>query len=428
MAGIKCLDDGWADLGSGGVRFTCCQTATYAIMYSLKNDVVVGSSSAMTDVPVIPLFTVSMPPKAELLPALERTLWSGYIGQGPRVDEFETRLVEYFGNRNVLTVNSGTSAIQLALRLIGVHGGEVITTPMTCTATNMPILAEGGRVVWADVDPASGNIDPADVEQKITRDTRAILCVHWGGNPCDMAELGRIGAKYGIPVVEDAAHAWGAEYNGRRIGSGTADFTCFSLQAIKHITTVDGGVLLCRNTDHYRRGKLLRWYGIDREANRKDFRCEEDIAEWGHKWHMNDVAATIGLVQMGHIDRIVAAHRAHALTYDQELGIPAAAALPVALGSYWLYTLLLPSHPARLAFMQHMRCQGVMTSQVHARNDTHTCFRLFQRSPLPGVDEFAARMVCVPVHAALTEAEVGQVIAACRSFESPIARRKVLAQ
>src|SRR5262249_39015540 len=158
-------------------------------------------------------------------------------------------------------------------------GGEVITSPVTCVATNMPILAEGAQPVWADIDPATGNIDPEDVRRKVTWETRAIVAVHWGGQPCDLDALNEIGAKYGIPVIEDAAHALGAEWDGQRIGAGTADYSCFSLQAIKHITTVDGGILTTRDRGAAERGRLLRWYGIDRSTPGPDARIEDDIGE-----------------------------------------------------------------------------------------------------------------------------------------------------
>ena len=200
---------------------------------------------------MIPLFKVHLPPKEELIPALEQVLYSGYITQGPRVDEFESKLSKHFGNPYVLTVNSGTSAIQLALRLSNVRGKSVITTPMTCSATILPILAEGATPVWADVGPDSGNIDPDDVERKIDCDTAAILIVHWGGQPCDMAKLSRLARHHGIPLIVDAAHALGASWNGEPVGSteSGADFTCFSLQAIKHITTGDGGILTVKREE-----------------------------------------------------------------------------------------------------------------------------------------------------------------------------------
>lgn len=370
---------------------------------------------------MIPLFRVHMPPRDQLLPQLERVLYSGYIGQGPQVDRFERELARVFGWPRVLTVNSGTSAIQLALRLANVRGGEVVTTPMTCTATNMPILAEGGRPVWADINPVTGSIDPADVERKIGPDTRAILTVHWGGQPCDLAALNDIAEEHQIPLIEDAAHALGAKSLGLPVGSGTADFSCFSLQAIKHITTVDGGILTTRTGGGYHLGRLLRWYGLDRTAPQTDMRCEQDVTEWGHKWHMNDVTATIGLAQLPHLERIVAAHRENAAFYDQAFKrrVRHVKALPGAEGAWWLYTLLLDDADQRERFVKHMGAAGVAVSQVHTRNDTHTCFAPYRsQQPLRGMDEFTARMVCIPVHWALTEDERQQVADAVLAFQS----------
>ena len=343
----------------------------------------------------IPLFKVRMP--ESVIAPLTATLLSGYIGQGPRVDEFEKELAVWFGNQNTLALNSGTSALQLALRLADVgFGDEVISTAMTCTATNVPILAMGARIVWADIDPATGNIDPLDVERKITSKTKAIMAVHWGGYPCELDELNRLGHKYGVKIIEDAAHAFGASYHGRPIGSHS-DFVCFSFQAIKHLTTVDGGALVCKDGESYKRGKLLRWYGIDRESERKDFRCEEDVKEYGYKFHMNDVTATIGLEQLKHVSEVLRQHRENALYYRERLkGLPKLKLLSYQSdreGSYWLFTVRVQD---RLHFMQEMQNAGIVVSQVHARNDTHTMFSEFQRV-LPGVDQFTEEQVSIPV-------------------------------
>ncbi len=335
-------------------------------------------------------------PKSVMKP-LKAVLFNGYIGQGPRVEEFERQLACRFGNPNVLTLNSGTSALMLALRLANAgHGDEVISTPMTCTATNAPILAMGATIVWADIDPATGNIDPRDVQRKITAKTKAIMAVHWGGYPCDIDELNRIGKKHHIKVIEDAAHAFGATYHERPIGSHS-DFSCFSFQAIKHLTTVDGGALVCRNTKDYKRGKLLRWYGIDRQAKRQDFRCELDIKEYGYKFHMNDVNAAIGLEQLKYVDGIVRKHRKNAAYYRKHFAglnrLTLLEAKPDRQGSYWLFTVRVRNRPQ---FIRKMKDAGIVVSQVHARNDTHTAFAHYRRS-LPGVDEFTAEQVCIPV-------------------------------
>ena len=195
----------------------------------------------------IPLFKVHMPKDVDK-PLLE-VLHSGYIGQGPKVEEFEKKLSQFLGTENVLTLNSGTSALHLALRLANVgEGDEVISTPMTCSATNEPILAAGAKIVWADVFPENGLIDPSSIEKKITKKTKAIVGVHWGGMPFQIDEINKIALENNLKVIEDAAHALGAEFNGTKIGSHS-DYVCFSFQAIKHLTTVDGGAISCRTTE-----------------------------------------------------------------------------------------------------------------------------------------------------------------------------------
>jgi perosamine synthetase len=362
----------------------------------------------------IPLFKVHMP--ADVLQPLADTLLSGYIGQGPRVEEFERALAPWFGNQNVLAVNSGTSALQLALRLANVQiGDEVISSPMTCTATNVPIMAMGAKIVWADIDPMTGNIDPLDVERKITNKTKAIMAVHWGGYPCEIEELNRIGRQYRLKIIEDAAHAFGASYQGQPIGTHS-DFVCFSFQAIKHLTTVDGGALVCRDTDSYKRGKLLRWYGIDREAERKDLRCEEDVKEWGYKFHMNDVTATIGLHQLQFVEDILRRHRENAAYYRERFrGLEEVRLLDYRAdreSSYWLFTIRVRD---RQRFMEEMKNWGIVVSQVHARNDLHTMFREFQRN-LPMLTEFVAEHVCIPVGWWITDEERNYIADTVVSF------------
>lgn len=377
---------------------------------------------------MIPLFAVHMPHAVDK-PLLE-TLHSGYIGQGPRVEDFEKKLGEFIGFENIITTVSGTAGLQLALRIcrIGVANGggaedEVITTPMTCTATNIPILAAGAKPVWADVHPNSGLIDELDVERKITRNTRAIFCVHWGGTPCDIAALRDIADRYNLFLVEDAAHAFGAteEDSNRKIGNQTADITMFSFQAIKHISTVDGGALSIRDTDLYRRARLERWYGIDRDTDKKDSRIEEDIEDWGLKWHMNDVNAAIGIEQLRYIDGVLGEHRQNARLYydsiDRERFVPAFTNKALDHSAFWLFTLLLRSPSDRAGFVEHARLWGIQVSQVHARNDIHTVFRSYHHGQLPGVHEFNSRMICIPVHWRLTSQDKERVLQCLDSYK-----------
>lgn len=363
----------------------------------------------------IPLFKVFMP--ESVIEPVRRVLLSGYIGEGPRVEQFESQLAPWFGSDNVLATNNGTAALQLALRLSDVgFGDEVISTAMTCSATNEPILAMGAKIVWADIDPWTANIDYTDVAAKITPKTKAIMCVHWGGYPCELDELNSIAAEHGIKVIEDACHAFGSTYHGEPIGSHS-DFSCFSFQAIKHMTTVDGGALTCRSKSDRERGRLLRWYGIDRRSKRKDLRCEADIEEFGYKFHMNDVTATIGLEQLKFVADTLAKHRANAAQYDEAFKNLNAVRLlsykPDRLSSYWLYTMRVKDRPR---FMEHMKKAGVTVSQVHARNDFHTMVGDF-RTPLPGVDEFTAEQVSIPVGWWLTERDLMRIINAIVDYD-----------
>jgi len=318
-----------------------------------------------------------------------------YIGQGEQVELFERALQMLLGtDEPPLTMNSCTSAIDLALHLIGVGiGDEVITTPVTCTATNSPIVNRGAIPVWADVDPQTGLIDPADVARKITYNTAAIVAVDWGGALCDYQVLKQLG----IPVIQDAAHSLTAGIGG--------DYVCYSFQAIKHLTTGDGGALITP-PEQTERARLLRWYGLDRRS-KADFRCEQNITEVGYKYHMNDIAAAIGLANIPHIEHIIAKHRRNTTIYDRAFGLsyPHGSAC-------WLYTLLVDDRPG---FISHMADYGIQCSPVHARNDTHTAFN-FPNGPLPGVDHFASRNVAIPVGWWLSDTDRRAVVSAVNDW------------
>ena len=331
--------------------------------------------------------------------AVVRVLYSGYIGEGEEVLQFEHEIASRLGVPGALTVNAGTSALHLAYHMCtdGAVDAEIITTPMTCTATNMPILQNGARIVWADVDPLTGNIDPNEIEGLITKKTRAIVMVHWGGNPCDVARICEIGAKHGVKVVEDAAHALGAVYRGQPIGQHS-DFVVFSFQAIKHVTCVDGGCLVCKAPEDDARGRLLRWYGIDRTMrDLVDFRGESDIPEAGYKFHMNNVAAVIGRENLKHLDWILARHRENARFYDAAFrevnSIAVAPENPNGISAAWLYTIHVSN---RDELMHKLTERGIGASKVHTRNDTHSAFARFRR-PLPKCEEFNRAHLSIPV-------------------------------
>jgi len=328
---------------------------------------------------------------------------SGMIAEGPVCAAFEEDLRAWLGVEDILAVNSGTSALQLALYLAGVRKGDVvISTPMTCTATNTAIVAMGGIPYWCDIDPKTGNMDPVCLAEMLEWGTdfngkrvRAVLCVHWGGLPCDLDALRAVCDAHELPLVEDAAHAFGAEYHGHKIGNH-GDFVCFSFQAVKHLTTVDGGGLVCRFRDDHERGKLLRWFGLDRTEPRD----ERVVYEPGWKYHLNDVLAAIGRENIKHTRVIVDAHRANALWYDQHLGRQTE---PEGVKSaFWFYPVLVDDAPR---FQAEMRARGIDVSTVHTRNDIMTKAFGHRVQPLPGADWFARHQMNVPCGWWITPAE-----------------------
>lgn len=349
----------------------------------------------------IPLFKVAM--SEEVNDPLLKQLHSGWIGQGNRVAEFETYLWKKFDNPNVLTLSAGTHGLTLALRLAGVDSSSsVISTPLTCTATNIPIVQEKANIIWSDVKDDL-NIDPKDVETLLKHrdwaNIKAVVAVHWGGYPCDMEELHNICTKYNVKLITDAAHAYGSFYENNPIGSCMySDYTMFSFQAIKHLTTIDGGALCLKEKDDYDRAKLLRWYGIDRETERTDFRCENDILEAGWKFHMNDICATVGIYNMELADNNINIARENVEYYNQELkkidGIYNTQIEKNRSSSHWLYTVLVEN---RTEFMMMMINKGISVSRVHERNDKHTFTKKFKR-PLRNFEESVyPRYCCIPV-------------------------------
>lgn len=353
----------------------------------------------------IPLFKVFVSPSVD--EKILEVLHSGFIGEGDSVLEFQNNLSKYLNNKFLSLVNAGTSALHLAYHMslydksYKTHNIdsslEIITSPMTCTATNTPIINNSAKVVWADCDPMTGNICPDSIRKKITSRTKAIVMIHWGGNPCLIDEINKIGQEYGIKIIEDAAHAIGSEYNGKKIGE-ISDFTCFSFQAIKHLTAIDGGALLCKNESDYERSKLLRWFGIDREPKNKqnfDLRCELDVAEAGYKFHMNNIAAVVGNENLKKIDYIVGKHRENALFYNEFFSQHKIKFSPQnGKSSYWLYTIHVEN---RDEVMLKLKEYGISSSKVHARNDTHSMFKSSYDDNLKGVEEFNRTHLCIPV-------------------------------
>ncbi len=258
--------------------------------------------------------------------AVAAVLRSGWLTHGPRTREFEEKFRALVGAAHALAVSSGTAALHLALAAAGVGpGDEVVTTPLTFAATAEAILYQRTAPVFADVDPVTGNLDPAAVEKAITKKTRAVLPIHLGGYPADMAALGSLCAERGLFLIDDAAHAVETLCRGKRVGT-LGDATCFSFYVNKNLTTGEGGMLLTPHADWARRAAVLRLHGMDRDAWDRYAAGGTpgyDIIEPGYKYNSTDIASALGLVQLTRVEEGYRRRLELAKAYDEALaGLP----------------------------------------------------------------------------------------------------------
>ena len=242
----------------------------------------------------------------ESIEGVSEVLRSGWIGLGPKTHEFEKRFAEYVGAKYCVALNSCTSALHLAIKLLDLPpNSEVITTPMTFVSTNAAILYERLVPKFVDIEYGTLNIDASKIERSITKNTGAIMCVHYSGQPCDMDEIYDIANGYGLSVIEDSAHACGASYKGRKIG--TSGVCCWSFHAVKNLPVGDGGAITLSNDEDYNRLMRLRWLGINkdtwsRSGDQNVYTWLYEVDELGYKYHMNDITAAIGIGQLKYID------------------------------------------------------------------------------------------------------------------------------
>lgn len=354
------------------------------------------------------LFYPNVPKKA--IAEVTKVLQSRWIGQGPRVTDFENAFSARFAPKGrSLAVGSGTDAMHLAYILAGLKpGDEVITPVFTCTATTIPFLYMDVKFRFADVDPETLNISVEHVRQLVNEKTKAIVCVHYGGLPCDMKELLAIGEQYGIPVIEDAAHALGATYEGKPIGS-VSPFTMFSFQAIKHITTGDGGMLVVHEDEIAKKGERIRWFGIDR-SNKQKGTWENDIWEVGYKYQMTDISAAMGLAALEEFDETLAYRQKLFNIYKKKLvNVPGFKLIGTnytdRTHAAWLCTAIVEK---RVDFMNYLRDNKIESGQVHYRNDRYSVLG-GRRDDLPMMDSIEDKYIVLPLNNHLTTDQIEYV-------------------
>jgi len=321
---------------------------------------------------------------------VQRVLYSGQLAEGEEVKQFEHEFSQATGLNNVVALNSGTSALELAYELAGITtDDEVIVPVLTCTATNLPLVRRGAKIVFADIS-SDLNIDIEDVKSKITKNTKAIVFVHFGGNSRGLDEICELANSRGIQVIEDAAQAVGSGH------FGVASFTCISFQAIKTITTGDGGAIICRDDNDYAKAKRLRWFGYDRE--RKQLVGDTDLVEAGYKYHMNNISAAIGRGNLLHLDELVAHRKALAEVY-RSYGLFAHA---------WLAGGFTDDYSALHAKLE---AEGYEIGQHHYRNDKYTIFG--GRKSFPMMDALEGKYYFVPYHHGVTLEDAHRIGVLC---------------
>lgn len=370
---------------------------------------------------MIPVFKPSM--DKEEIKAVAEVIHSGWIGAGPKVELFEKKLAEYVRAPYTVAVNCASAALYLAMKVADVKpGDEVISPSLTFVATNHTIILNQGRIVFADIDPQTLCADPSDILKKISKKTKAIMLVHYGGHPVDLDPLIEICQRKKIVLIEDAAHAMGTEYKGKKIG-GLSDFTCFSFAAIKNLSCGDGGAITTKSKKIKKELEMLRWSGISRETWRRQ-KNEKYFWKYGVKkpslkYQMNDISAAIGLVQLKKLEKNNAKRRAITETYNQAFQdlkwLETPIVKPWAKSSYHNYVIKVPSK-SRNRLIGYLSEKGISTTVHYYPNHYYKIYRQFS-AHVPITEKIWQKIVLLPIFPDLTASQQKQVIEAVKAFK-----------
>lgn len=343
---------------------------------------------------MIPLYKPYMPD----LPDLGNILYSGQLATGLYTKKFEEKLMSFFNMQRVLAVNSFSSAIFVALTSCGLkRGDEIIASPMTCLVSMQSYSALGVKIVWADIDPQTGTLDPASVEKKITSSTKGIIHNHFCGYPGYIDEVNAIGKKYGIIVIDDGIECFGTTYKGKLIGSCGTDITVFSFNPVRVLTTIEGGAILFADADIYEKASLIKDCGINRNIFRDELgeinpQC--DITVQGYSATLNNINAYVGVQQFNSIRLRLKQQKNNAKKWDekiQNMGEYKPLGSPNGEPNYWVYGILAPD---KIKCIKRFRELGYYASGVHINNNIYSVFG--KEDTLPGVQEFYNSFVALP--------------------------------
>jgi perosamine synthetase len=368
---------------------------------------------------VIPVFKPAY--DNQEIEALREPFSSGWIGLGPKTKEFEEKFARFIKTKYAVGLNSGTAALHLAMKVLGVEGGEVITTPITFVSTNHAILYNNATPVFADVEADTLNIDPKEVEKLISKKTKAIVVVHYGGHACDMEPIMELARKHQLKVIEDCAHACGGSYNGQSTGS-IGDMGCFSFHAVKNLACGEGGMITLNDEEQDNRLKSLRWLGITKgtwdRSNNEGYSWFYNVAEVGYKAHMNDIPAVLGLVQLRKLEGLNNRRREIVQMYNAAFSRLNWLKPPVeksytrsALHNYVVKV------EQRDRFVQYMTEKGISTGVHYYPNHLYPVYKPFYRK-LPVAESVWRKIVTLPLFPDLTHSQISYIIETVSGFSS----------
>lgn len=357
----------------------------------------------------------------EEIEAVARVIRSGWIGLGPETEKFEHNLEEYISKQYIVATNSATSALHLALIAAGVtKGDEVISPALTFVSTNHVILYQQAIPVFGDVDKDTLCVDPQDIVKKITKKTKAIIVMHYGGHAVDLDPILKIAKEKNIAVIEDAAHAIGGLYKGKPLGTlGT--FGCYSFHAVKGIATGDGGAIFTKKKTVAERLKKLRWMGINKDtwkrSGKNKYSWQYNIEELGFKYHPNDILSAIGNVQLKKYDKVLKIKRKIVQTYMQGLKDLSWLTLPVeksyATSALHNYVVKLKN---RDKFISYLSEKGIATSMHYIPNNHYAMYKKY-KADIPVTEKIWKEIVLLPLHPLLTDKDVTYIIETIRNYK-----------
>ena len=363
-------------------------------------------------------WSINIPNKA--INELRKTIKSKWINTGPKEKEFRNKIKKRFNAKYAVATNSGTSSLRLALSSLGIGpGDEVISTPYTWIATNTAILEAGAKPIFADVNYDDLNISVKDVKNKITKKTKAVICVHYAGNPVDLDELKKLCKKYKLHLIEDCAHAMGSKYKNKPIGSSD-NISCFSFQCVKIVTCGDGGVVTCGDKKIYKNLQSKVWYGFDRDKKKINYfnPNAEDTNGLGFKMNMNDIVATLACVAMDDLDHALKKRQKIGQFYRKELSDLKKIKLLNYKNDRTPNYQIFPIHVEnRKKFARFMWKNKIQVNINNRRNDTYSIFGGINKK-LKNVNLIDKDIILLPIHLGLSNKDLKRIVSLVKRYNA----------